>query len=531
VPQSGEAYMHLNTPSNTTGNVTYLDHPALNGRPEAGVLVTNQIHPYAYNAFRMDHATGVYFNGDQWSIYLDDQEDIITPTTWNVFIPPIDSSLIVQTTTAGNISNTATFINHGLFNGDPNAVLFVQHVYNPPGAENNYYTHTVSVAYDPTQGQWAIVNADGAPMPEGITFFVYGASPDETAFQHVTSAANSYTVDGTLLDNPATNGNPDAQILVSQNYGTGVTSSYFDRRLGLFYDTGLKQWVIFNEAADSMPDGVMFNVLVIPPTAGAFVHRATPSNTLLGVSGLDVPALNNNPYARVYVTHNWNPPDAQAAITNDHPLGVAYVGGFWRIYNRDGANIPIGGAYNVYYTLPRTNSFVASASPGNAFTTTLSLNNPLLNDEPGAIAITTFNLHPAGQLGAAYNDQTGLQFTGGAPGYWQIFNRLGASFPISVSYNVLIPPATNSFIQTSTVDNTGLNDTAIDNPLTNDDPYALVFITPRDNGEMVEDNLGVYYSGGRWRIFIESGSALAVGQEFNVFVVKRSALFLPALQR
>ena len=49
-------------------------------------------------------------------------------------------------------------------------------------------------------------------------------------------------------------------------------------------------------------------------------------------------------------------------------MGVAYNTDHWVIFNRDGSPIPLSSTFNVYYTLPRTNSFVASASASNSVT-------------------------------------------------------------------------------------------------------------------------------------------------------------------
>ncbi|MEP7357075.1 MAG: hypothetical protein ABI847_07535 [Anaerolineales bacterium] len=530
IPETGEAFIHLNHDDNTFGNYTYLDHRALNDNPNAKLLVTNQIYPYSYSAFRADYPLGVFYDDPpgQWAIFNDDQMAMTTAAAWNVFIPPSDSGIMLHTTAAGNVTGTATYINYGLFNGDPNAILFVQHVWNPPGEASSYFTQTVAVAYDTGLAQWKIMTADGTDMPVDKHFFVYAASADELAFQHVTSALNANPPDGTTLDNPALNGNPDVQILVMPNFGTGVTNSLQDRRVGVTYDTLTQKWVIFNENLDPMPVGLMFNVLVIPPKTGAFVHAATTANTLAHISSLSHPDLNNNPYARIYVTHNWNPPESNNQHFNDHRLGVAYNTDHWVIFNRDGSPIPIGSTFNVYYTLPRSNSFVASASAMNSVTTTLTLNNPLLNNQPDAIAITTFTSSPAGQSGTPYVSQVGVHYDSGTTGFWKIFSRLGGDFPVGLSYNVLIPPAASSFIQST---GAGGTTTVLDNPLTNDDPYALVFVTPRDNGDMVAENIGVYYATGRWRIFTESENLMGGGLDFNVFVVKRSALFLPALHR
>ena len=63
---------------------------------------------------------------------------------------------------------------------------------------------------------------------------------------------------------------------------------------------------------------------------------------------LDDPLTDGKANALVSVTQNWNP-GGGAGVYNDHPVGVFYDEDVqnWAVYNRDGAPMPDGAAFNV----------------------------------------------------------------------------------------------------------------------------------------------------------------------------------------
>ena len=63
---------------------------------------------------------------------------------------------------------------------------------------------------------------------------------------------------------------------------------------------------------------------------------------------LNDPLTDGKADAVVSVTQNWNP-GGGAGVYNDHPVGVLYDEDVqkWAVYNRDGARMPDGAAFNV----------------------------------------------------------------------------------------------------------------------------------------------------------------------------------------
>lgn len=80
-----------------------------------------------------------------------------------------------------------------------------------------------------------------------------------TSFTWEATAANSAS-DLTEISNSAINRDPDALLEVTQVYGATDTDN---TSVGVWYDSALSKWTIFNEDNSAMPNGAMFNVLVV----------------------------------------------------------------------------------------------------------------------------------------------------------------------------------------------------------------------------------------------------------------------------
>jgi hypothetical protein len=78
-------------------------------------------------------------------------------------------------------------------------------------------------------------------------------------------------------------------------------------------------------------------------------------------------------------------------------------------------------------------------------------------------------------------------------------NQDGAAMPVNAAFNVLVlVPQSDVFVHKATSANSTGHVTDIDHPLSNNDPNAIVFITPNWNpggvgGTYNNHNIGVYY--------------------------------------
>jgi hypothetical protein len=448
------------------------------------------------------------------------------PLDLPALILPAASSLGVQfvhVATAANITSNWTTIDHPLTNGKPDAIILVTPNWNPGNVGGTYDNHPIGVWY--TGSKWAIFNQDLAAIPVGAAFNVIIPTTGAGVFVHTATAGNSFD-DYTMIDNPLTNGNPNAIVFVTPNFNPGGGAGvYSDYKIGVFY-TGSK-WAIFNQdGGTAIPVNASFNVSVLTAGTGIFVHTATAGNSTGDYTMIDNALTNNNPNAIVFVTPNWNPGNVGGTYDN-HNIGVWYTGSKWAIFNQDLTAIPVNAAFNVLVLVPVSDIFVHTATAGNSAGDYTKIDNALTNSHPNAIVFTTPNWNPGGVGGTYNNRNIGVWYTGSQ---WAIFNQNITAIPVNAAFNVLVPtPDTSVFVHKATSANITSNWTTIDHPLTNGKPDAILLVTPNWNPGNVGgtyDNrpIGVWYNGSKWAIFNQDTTfPMPVNASFNVFVPTASA--------
>jgi hypothetical protein len=251
----------------------------------------------------------------------------------------------IHTATVANTISGYTDIDNPLTNNNPNAIVLVTPNWNPGGIGGTYNNQPIGVWYDYRHNKWSIFNQDYlASMPVNASFNVLIPTAGTAVFVHTATVANTFT-DYTDIDNPLTNNNPNAIVLVTPNFTPGgVEGAYNNHSIGVWYDGS--KWAVFNEDKSNMPVNASFNVMILTSSTTAFVHTATGANTFTDYTEIDNPLTNNNPNAIVLVTPNWNP-GGIGGTYNNHPIGVWYAGSKWAIFNEDKFNMPVGAAFNV----------------------------------------------------------------------------------------------------------------------------------------------------------------------------------------
>jgi hypothetical protein len=372
-----------------------------------------------------------------------------------------------------------------------------------------------------------------ARSPESVSsveaqdLFSAAASVPGARFVHTATAANT-SGNYTYIDHPLTNNNPNAIVLVTQNWNPGGGSGKYNKQpIGVWYSSSAQKWSIFNQDnTSSMPIGADFNVLIPAAGAVAFVHTATAANITGNWTTIDHPLTNNNPNAIVLVTQNWNPGGAGGTY-NNHPIGVWYRGsvGKWAIFNQDKTSMPVGADFNVLIPPTGADAFVHKATAANITGNSTFIDHPLTNNNPNAIVLVTQNWNPGG-AGGTYNDHAIGVWYYSTIGKWGIFNQDLTIMPQDAAFNVLIP-ATDfaAFVHTATAANISGNSTYINHSLTNDNPNAILFVTPNWNpggvgGTYNDHPIGVWYSHGakKWAIFNQDLASMPAGADFNVLI-------------
>jgi hypothetical protein len=167
----------------------------------------------------------------------------------------------------------------------------------------------------------------------------------EATFVHTATEENSRG-DYTYLSHPAIDADPEAVVLVVSSQD--AAGEGYGHNVGVWYEfADRKKWAIFNQDLAAVPTGASFRV-VLPPASESLVHRAGPANTMGNATYVDDPLTNGKPGIVLLVTQNWNP-GGGAGVYNDHPVGVLYDEEVqkWTVYNRDGAQMPEGAAFNL----------------------------------------------------------------------------------------------------------------------------------------------------------------------------------------
>ncbi len=161
------------TPRNIVLDSTYLDHPAINGDPNAFILV-KRLSEQGGDSENSAHQVGVWYDargGGRWAIFNEHRAPMAVGATFEVVVMDGPDTMVQRATSQNTVGNI-TYVDGLLTNGNPRAILVITQVWNPGGVGSTYNDHPVGVRYDPGARRWAIFNKDGERMPRGAAFNV-----------------------------------------------------------------------------------------------------------------------------------------------------------------------------------------------------------------------------------------------------------------------------------------------------------------------------------------------------------------------
>ena len=249
-----------------------------------------------------------------------------------------------------------TPINNDATNGEGNALLFVTPNYSAGGICGCVAdTVPIGVIYNLFGGaQWAIFHEDeNTNIAAGSTYNIMVVQKaNKNVFVQTATTAN--TVGGaTYINSAQTNGNPNAEILITQNYDPGGTNGFVNNHpVGAFYNTSLKQWGILNEDGTSMGIGAQFNVMIGSTASNGgteVVTKAKSSNSAGSFVLINSPDDIGNPNAMVFTTPN-SDPGGKGNNFDASTTGVEYFQSptdNWAVFQEDGSTMSHGYAFNV----------------------------------------------------------------------------------------------------------------------------------------------------------------------------------------
>ncbi len=143
------------------------------------------------------------------------------------------------------------------------------------------------------------------------------------------------------------------------------------------------------------------------------------------------------------------------------------------------------------------------------------IDNLSTNNSPDKIL---FISHDYG-TGPYVNSPIGVWYTNGK---WSIFQQNRKPLGLGVKFNVLVKSSKDSGVFTHKATNisTSGHVTTIDHPSINNNPKAIIMVTQNwsTTGPYNANPIGVYYSGGKWRIYNQNKVKMPLNARFNVLV-------------
>jgi len=264
--------------------------------------------------------------------------------------------------TANSVSNltctNCTIINNAATNGNPNAVIFVQHNWNPHGiCSCIYQLAPVGVWYDSSLSKWVIFTEDDSSVQQGQTFNVLVVPHQTTTAFQVTANAGNIKNDSMYINHANTLGAPNDKLMVTQLLETppsGPSIVYNNDGIGVIYQLNTQSWGIYNDVHfHNMPLGASFNVMVNAGSSGGGTSKiqvTTASTQYADGARIQSPVTTGDANATVFATENFNPYGVGGLHggTGDAVLtGVYYSLNHWLVYNEDQTTPPINSAFNV----------------------------------------------------------------------------------------------------------------------------------------------------------------------------------------
>lgn len=292
--QAQTTFLHTATTGNISSNWTTLDHPELNGRPDAVLIVTSNWRttgPYH------NKSIGVWYNSGRWTIFNQDRSAMTNGAMFNVLVAaPSDRAF---KTTASELSGHIAILNHPSLNGRPNARFLITPDWGNSGPYNN---NAIGVWYNGSR--WTVYNQNTANrMP---------ANPRFNVFIHdgvFVFEANNPVGNWQAFENSATNSQPNVLVFATQYW----TSVYNPHEVGVWYTNN--RWAVYNQDRVALPRNAKFflwaaGASVTPPTTCPTIPRDTWFNPLR--SGLSTAAVRVNNYTPRQ--HEFNPTGERAFL-------------------------------------------------------------------------------------------------------------------------------------------------------------------------------------------------------------------------
>lgn len=234
-----------------------IDHPALNGQPNARLIKTRRHVSGSTNFFVHGAGYGVHGAADRWGISDQNFNATNAGSVFNIVVPAAGSGSF-QHQVPGGLPLEDTALTDGSVTGNPEAiVLFTRNTTMPGSPFTNPRQLTV---VEQPGGDWALrvqPAGSGLALPEGAGFNLLAQPRSPTAFEHV---VDDFNLNGMIseIDHPLLNGKACA-ILLAVPRGDDLDG----RQYALSYSSVRERWGVFSPdpSGEPMVEGSAFNIL------------------------------------------------------------------------------------------------------------------------------------------------------------------------------------------------------------------------------------------------------------------------------
>ncbi len=260
-PIPANFFIHTATADNSVEHITTLDHPLLNGNPDAVLIVTQNFNPSGSGNVYNDRAIGAYYFGGLWQLYNENQEAMPENASFNIYIANENDESFTHVHDADNKGLNETFLDHPQLNNRPDQVVFNTHYWTP---HQVYNPETTYAGYQQSVNRWAIFKEQTDEfnfLPENAAFHVVIPSPLHETFVHEATSSN-ITSNWTAIDHPLLNENPDAIFFAETNWDGSNYLKNTRSNLGVWYNQSTQKWNVFTQDLSDVNEESKFNILI-----------------------------------------------------------------------------------------------------------------------------------------------------------------------------------------------------------------------------------------------------------------------------
>lgn len=221
------------------------------------------------------------------------------------------------TTTNANVVSSKASIDMPGLTGNPLAIIVAM----PLGNTELLNPHPIGAWY--YSGKWNLFNTDHAVMPLGAKYKVqFFPQPGPNQFLHIVTQQNLGS-EGSYIDHPALNNNPNAAFKILQNHSPDVRTPYnlnrFEARAA--YSSAAGRWYIANVNGEPLGRGSAYNIVIASGGSSVGAVPSQPPPPPPGdMGGTPVGTVGANPNAGI---GNPSPTDPTVVPPRRAPVPVA----------------------------------------------------------------------------------------------------------------------------------------------------------------------------------------------------------------